>query len=100
METYEIRLCGYPLKLKTKHNKETLEFFKSEVEEKIKAIQDNHQNISIEKALFLTCLSFAEDRFFLKKAINKNLDRLESKAKSVLKGLESSSKNINFEKEK
>ncbi len=97
MKTYEIELCGYFLKLKTKHNKEILEVFKSEIEEKVEKIKENHTHISLEKALFLTCLCFAEDRYLLKKAINQNLDRLESKARNVLKGLESSSQGINFE---
>ena len=100
METYEIQLCGYPLKLKTEHSKGTLEIFKSEVEEKIKQITENHPTISLEKSLLLTCLCFAEDRYFLKKTINQNLDRLESKARIVLKGLEPSSQGIIFEDEK
>ncbi len=100
MEIYEIQLCGYPLKLKTDHNKQTLETFKCEVEEKFQKIKKNHRSISLEKALFLTCLGFAEDRYFLKKAINQNLDHLESKARNVLKDLESSSQGINLENEK
>jgi len=97
METYNINLCGHLLKLKTEHNKETLNLFKFAVEEKLKDIQSSHQNISLEKALFLTCLCFAEEKYFLKEIIHKNLNGLESKARNVLKSLESSSQGINLE---
>ena len=97
METYTIQLNGKSLTLKTEHNNQTLEVFKSKVEEKINQIKQSHSQISLEKLLLLTCLCLAEDNYFLKESINKNLNGLESQVQDVLKGLESSSQSVNFQ---
>ena len=97
MQTYEIKLQGCPLRLKTDQSGETLELLKAEVERKIKHAQNSHNRLSLEKALLLTCLQLAEDRFLLKKAITQNLDRLEAQAREVLEDLESSSEGIELE---
>ena len=90
MQTYQVNISGCPLKLKTEHDRATVDILKSEVELKIKDILNRHSNISLQKALILTCLHFAEGRFLLRKAICEKLDHLEFQAQDVLKGMESS----------
>ena len=97
MQTCEIRLQGYPLRLKTDRSGETIELLRAEVERKIKQAQEAPNHIPLEKALLLTCLRLAEDRFLLKKAVTQNLDRLESQAREILEDLESSSDGIELE---
>lgn len=96
MQTHEIQLYGYPLKLKTEHNKEILETFKSEVEEQIKNVQANNSQVPLEKALLLTCLCLAESKYLLKQAFNKSLNDLESQTQDILEDVELSCQGISF----
>ena len=96
MNSYNVEFQSESFKLMTEHDSKIFVSLKSEVENKLKEVQNSHKGISIEKALFLTCLCLAEDKFFLKKAIDKNINQLESQAKSILADLESSS-NTGFE---
>ena len=90
MQTYQVNISGCPLKLKTEHDGATVDILKSEVELKIKDIQNRHSNISLQKALILACLHFAEGRFLLRKAVCEKLDHLEFQAQNVLKDMEPS----------
>ena len=90
MPSYNVEFQSESFKLATEHDSKVFADLKSEVENKLKEVQNSHTGISIEKALFLTCLCLAEDKFFLKKAIDKNINQLESQAKSILADLESS----------
>ena len=92
MNTYHVKFQSQSFKLMTQHNRRDFQILKSEVESKWDEVQNSHKQISIEKALFLTCLLLAEDKFLLKKALDKNINSLESQARSILKDLESSSK--------
>lgn len=94
MNSYNVEFQSESFKLVTDHEPKVFTALKLEVESKLKEIQDSHKRISIEKALFLTCLYLAEDKFFLKKAIDKNINQLESQAKSILTDLEAS--NLGF----
>ena len=87
MQTYQVNISGCPLKLKTEHDGATVDILKSEVELKIKDMLNSHSNISLQKALILTCLHFAEDQFLLRKALCERLDHLELKAQSLLKSV-------------
>ena len=97
MQTYDITIQGYPLKIKTEHDLETLEVLKSEVEHKIKNVLEDHPSLPLPKALLLTCLNIAEDKFLLKKELYKDLDRLNLQAQDILKDLESNSTPIRLE---
>ena len=97
MNTYEVEFQSQVFKLATDHDKEAFQALKSEVERKLAEIQSSYKEISIEKALFLTCLHFAEDKLLLKKAVDKNINSLESQAKSILEDLELSPDGIKFE---
>lgn len=95
MNSYNVEFQSESFKLMTEHDHKVFEGLRSEVEKKFKKVQNSHKGISIEKALFLTCLCLAEDKFFLKKAIDKNINQLENQAKSILKDLSAS--NAGFE---
>ena len=97
MNTYDIEFQSQCFRLKTNHDKEVFQALRSEVEKKLNEVQSSYKKISIEKALFLTCLYLAEDKFFLKRAIDENIDSLESQAKDILKDIESSPNGANFE---
>ena len=95
MNSYNVEFQSESFKLVTDHDSKVFMSLKSEVDSKLKEIQNSYKGISIEKALFLTCLCLAEDKFFLKKAIDKNINQLESQAKSILEDLSAS--NAGFE---
>ena len=97
MHSYSVDFQSQSFKLMTEHDSEVFKALKSEVENRLKEVQSSHKEISIEKALFLTCLHLAEAKFLLKKAIDKNINNLESQAKSILKDLESSPNGIRLE---
>ena len=88
MNTYNLEFQSQSFRLLTDHNEEDFQNLKSEVENKLNEIKKAHTNLSTEKALLLTCLSLAEDKLFLQKAVGKNIDQLESQAKSILKEIE------------
>ena len=94
MNSYNVEFQSQSFKLMTEHDSEVFKALKSEVESKLKEVQSSHKEISIEKALFLTCLCLVEDKFLLKKAVDKNISHLESQARSILKDLESSPNGI------
>ena len=97
MNSYDIEFQSQSFSLKTEHDSKVFQALRSEVDKKLKEVQSSNKGIPIDKALFLTCLYLAEDKFFLKKAIDKNINQLESQAKTILDDLESSSRNISFD---
>lgn len=97
MNAYNVEFQSQSFKIMTEHDPDAFQLLKSEVERKLAEIKNSYKRISIEKALFLTCLYLAEDKFFLKKAIDDNINNLESQAKSILEELESSSQGAGFE---
>lgn len=90
MNTYHVKIQSQSVKIMTEHEPKVFQRLKSEVEKKLDEIKNSHKQISMEKALFLTCLHLSEDKFVLKKLIDKNISSLESQAKSILEDLESS----------
>ena len=90
MNTYNVEFQSQSFKLMTEHDSKAFQALKSEVETKLSEVQNSHRQISIENALFLACLRLAEDKFLLKKAIDENINSLESQAKDILDDLESS----------
>ena len=97
MNSYEVELESQSFTVMSKHEDKLFQQVKSEFDKRLKEVQNSNPDISIDKSLFLTCLCLAEDKILLKKAIDKNITRLESQTKSLLKDLESSSYKINFE---
>ena len=95
MNSYNVEFQSQSFKLATEHDSKVFEALKSEVENKLKEVQSSHKGLSIEKALFLACLCLAEDKFFLKKAIDQNINQLETQAKNILADITAS--NSGFE---
>ena len=96
MNSYEVELEYQSFTVMTKHNSGFFKQLKSEIDKKLKEVQYSNKGISIDKALFLTCLCLAEDNMLLKKSIDKNITQLESQTKSILKDLELSSQKVSF----
>ena len=97
MNTYSVEFQNQFFKIKTEHDQEVFQTLKSEVDKKLEEIQGFYKNISLEKALFLACLQFSEDKYLFKKTIDKNIDRLESQAKSLLDDLKETPAGLNFQ---
>ena len=97
MNIYNIEFQNQSFKIKTEHEGRVFQALRSEVDKSLKEIQSSYKNISVEKALFLACLQFAEDKYLLKKAIGKNVDKLESQARSLLDELKENPQGVKFE---
>ena len=80
----------------TKHSEEIFQTLQSEIDRKLKEVQNSNSGIAINKALILTCFQLAEDKYMLKQAINKNIHQLESQTKSLLEDIGISSAKISF----
>ena len=88
LKTYDVQIGGYSLKLKTDQKSEKVNQLVKVVEGKIKESLEGHSNLSIQKALILSCLNMAEDYVNLKSKTRQELDVIESKLitiKSLLK---------------
>lgn len=89
-QTYEIQVGGFPLKLKSSHDAETVNELVKLVNEKVESALANHPSLSYQKAILLTCLHMAEDLVLLKRAALRELDLVEMQAKQIYVDLESS----------
>lgn len=89
-QTYEIQVGGFPLKLKSSHDSQTVDQLASLVNEKVEAALAAHPSLAYQKALLLACLHMAEDLVLLKRTAMRELDQLELQAKQVFVDLESS----------
>lgn len=92
-ETYDVQVAGLPLRLKSSHDRQTVQELIELVDAKVKEAMAVNPNISFQKALLLANLQVAEDLVFLKRALRGRLDGLESKAKSILSDLDASKLN-------
>lgn len=90
MQAYKFHFCGSPVQLKTDNAEDVVQAVQSEIEMKVQEIKAAHRDLPLHKILMLVCFDFSEEMFFLKRAIRKNLNHLESDAKNLLKDLESS----------
>lgn len=89
-ETYDVQVAGFPLRLKSSHDQQTVQELIDLVDAKVKEAMAANPNISFQKALLLAALHATEELVFLKRALNSRLDNLETKAKSILTELDSS----------
>ena len=89
-KVYDVQIGGYSLKLKTSHKPDKVEKLIQVVEDKIGESLKAHSNISVQKALILSCLNMAEDFINLKESARQQIDQVESKAKSLASLLKSS----------
>ena len=87
-KTYDVKIGGCFLKLKTDQTSEKVEQLVKIVENKIRESMEKHSNLSMQKALILSCLNIAEDYYNLQRMTCQELDNVESKLltiKSLLK---------------
>lgn len=96
MNSYQVEFQFNKFRVMTEHSSKVFQALKTEVDKKLAEVQNSNKGISIDKALFLTSLYLAEDKFFLKKAVDENINQLETQAKSILKDLETSSQKMSF----
>ena len=88
--TYDVQIGGCSLKLKTDQTSEKVEQLVKIVENKIRESMGKNSNLSMQKALILSCLNIAEDYYNLQRMACRELDSVESKLltiKSLLKSL-------------
>lgn len=97
MNTYHVNFQSESFKVMTEHTEEVFQTLQDELERKLKTVQTANSGISMNKALILTCLQLAEDKYLLKQVIDKNINHLESQTKSLLKEIGVSSSKISFE---
>ena len=88
-QVYDVQIGGYSLKLKTSHKPDQVEKMVQFVEGKVSESLKSHSNISIQKALILSCLNIAEDYIHLREGVFSRLGPLESKAESLAQTLKS-----------
>ena len=89
-KVYDVQIGGFSLKLKTSHKPDKVDQMIQFVEGKIEESLKNHSNISIQKALILSCLNMAEEHLQLKERASNRLNQLESTARSLAVLLKSS----------
>jgi cell division protein ZapA len=88
---YEVQVGGLTLKLKSSHDKQTVEKLISLVDDKITEAQSLSPNMSFQNALLLSALHIAEDVVILKQNAQKSIQSIENQTLKILTALESSS---------
>ena len=89
---YDVQIGGYSLKLKTSSKPDKVKKLIQIVEGEIGKSLKVHSNISVQKALILSCLNIAENYMDLKESTLHQLDQMEAKARSMISLLKSSDK--------
>ena len=89
-QLYEIKIAGLPLKLRSAHNRRTVDELVQVVSGKIKEAQNHNTQISSQNALMLAALHLAEDLILMKRSTQSELELLEVRAREILSSLESS----------
>ena len=97
MNTYHIKIQSESFQIMTEHKAEIVQALQDELDKKLTKVQSTNSGISMNKALILTCLQLAEDKYLLKQVIDDNINQLESQTKSLLKEIGVSSSKMSFE---
>ncbi len=92
LKTYDVQIGGVSLVLKSDHQPEKVEKLIQFVESKVANSIANNSNVSMQKALILSCLNLAEDYVNLKESARNQINQMESKILSLMSILESSKK--------
>ena len=95
LKTYQVNIGGHQLKLKSNHDAVTFDEIVQLVEKQfILSSKGKNQNLSVQKALILSCLNVAEELVCLKKILAQKLGQLESSVQSIFSKMKSSSYNL------
>ena len=89
---YDVQIGGYSLRLKANQRTDKVEQLIQAVETRVQESLQNNKNISMQKALILSCLNLAEDYFTLKDRTLQEITHLESKLQSMTALLKSEQK--------
>ena len=92
-KTYQVRLGGQLLKLKSNHDAVTFDEIVRLVESQLQRASQsgNRQAVSVQKSLILSCLNVAEELVGLKRELLKRLEHLEQAAQKLFSKVKSSS---------
>ena len=89
---YDVRIGGYSLRLKANQKTDKVERLIQTVEKRVQESLKNNKNISMQKALILSCLNLAEDHFAFKEQTLQEINHIESKLRSISTLLKSAQK--------
>lgn len=89
-KTFEVQVGGLSLKLKSSHDRETVNQLIGLVNAKVEGAHKAHPQISYQKALLLACLHLAEEQVLLKRGLSQELDQVENQVQQIFIELESS----------
>ncbi len=85
---FEVELAGFPLKLRSCHDRETVAKLVQLVNQKVGALMGPSSSISYQKALLLACLHIAEDLVLLRRSTLTELNHIESRTEDLVLELE------------
>ena len=86
---YDIQISGCSLKIKSDQDTEQVKHLVEKVEKKVQESLKNNSNVSVQKALILSCLQLAEDHHTLKENVLKELFDVRSKLQTIASKLKS-----------
>ncbi len=92
LKIYDVQIGGYSLRLKASQETDQVERLIQTVEKRVQESLKSNKNISMQKALILSCLNLAEDHFALKEQTLQEINHLESKLQSIVALLKSEQK--------
>lgn len=85
---YEVQVAGLPLKLRSSHDKATVDELIRFVDQKINEVAQAAPHVSFQNALLLASLNIAEDLLLLKRVAREELSVLEGRAERILEQIE------------
>jgi cell division protein ZapA len=89
-QVYEVTIAGFPLKLRSSHDEETVQELVKIVDLKVNEVVDSNASVAFQKALLLSALHLAEELVLLKRSTLGELNHLENQAQKLLSDLEAS----------
>lgn len=85
---YEVQIAGLPLKLRSSHDKETVEKLIQCVDAKLQETMASMPSLSFQNAILLTALNLAEEQLLLKKTAANELNLIEKRTQKILDQME------------
>ena len=89
-QLHPVAIAGIPIKLRSTHDRETVNELIRVVNDKVEEVKSNNQQVSPQNAVMLAALHLAEDLLSTKRTTRQGLHHLEEQAKEILSDLKSS----------
>lgn len=89
-QLYEVKIAGLSLRLRSTHDKETVDKLFQIVQKKVDEAQAHGPQVSSQNALILAALHLAEELVLTKGSALSGLEQLEVRTRDILSDLESS----------